>query len=172
MAICAHNFFIEIKSHALCQILPKERQFRHAYSGTICPCKEARKHMSSLEWSPLHIAAEQGSLEGCNYIIEKTGDYAPLSNIDKLTPLHLAAFNGHLGVCNLLLDSMRDKNPSDKNGRTPLHLAALQVLISIVLLLVLYQMGIPAYYFKEKIAIPPIYCYVINQRFHPIHLLL
>ena len=72
MAICAHNFFLEIKSHALCQILPKERQFRHAYSGTICPCKEARKHMSSLEWSPLHIAAEQGSLEGCYYIIEKT----------------------------------------------------------------------------------------------------
>ena len=127
IAICAHNFFLEIKSHALCQILPKERQFRHAYSGTICPCKEARKHMSSLEWSPLHIAAEQGSLEGCNYIIEKTGDYAPLSNIDKLTPLHLAAFNGHLEVCQLLLDNMRDKNPSDKNGRTPLHLAALQV---------------------------------------------
>ena len=87
-----------------------------------------------------------------------------MSNIDKLTPLHLAAFNGHLEVCNLLLDSMGDKNPSDKNGRTPLHLAALQVLISIVLLLVLYQMGIPAYYFKEKIAIPPIYFYdIINQ---------
>ena len=83
--------------------------------------------MSPLEWAPLHIAAEQGSLEACKYIIGKTGDYNPTSNTDKLTPLHLAAFNGHLEVCQFLMDHVIEKNISDKNGRTPLHLAAQKV---------------------------------------------
>jgi ankyrin repeat protein len=39
------------------------------------------------------------------------------------TPLHKAAEKGHLKIVNLLLEHAIDKNPADKAGNTPLHIA-------------------------------------------------
>ena len=73
-------------------------------------------------WTPLHIAAEQGQLELCRYIIEKTekNQY----NADIATPLHLAAENGHIDICRLLFDNAFERNPKNKEGLTPLHVSA------------------------------------------------
>ena len=38
--------------------------------------------------------------------------------------LHFAASNGHLNVCKYIVNLDEDKNPADKDGRTPLHMAA------------------------------------------------
>ena len=44
-----------------------------------------------------------------------------------LCRLHWAAFNGHFAVCQLIIgsDSLKNKNPSNKLGTTPLQLASL-----------------------------------------------
>ena len=39
------------------------------------------------------------------------------------TPLHYSAMKGHVEVCQLILDHVVDRNPCDKDGRSPLALA-------------------------------------------------
>ena len=59
------------------------------------------------KWTLLHIFAEQGRSEMCQYVIEKMDDKNPSSydqnpythSYDGSTPLHLAAQNGYLEVC-------------------------------------------------------------------------
>jgi ankyrin repeat protein len=75
------------------------------------------------QWSPLHIAAEQGNLEFSKYIIEKTNDPNPNGEYGT-TALHLASHNGHLKICELIIDNLEDKNPGDNGGMTPLHIAS------------------------------------------------
>jgi hypothetical protein len=53
---------------------------------------------SNFQWSPLQIVAEQGNLELCKYIFEKT-KYIKLRNGSKWTPLHIAARKGHEEIC-------------------------------------------------------------------------
>ena len=60
-------------------------------------------------WTPLHITAEQGRLELCRYVIERTEKSS--SNYDIATPLHFAAEHGHIEVCRLLLLNDFDNNP-------------------------------------------------------------
>ena len=77
----------------------------------------------NFQWSPLQIVAEQGNLELCKYIFEKT-KYIKLRNGSKWTPLHIAARKGHEEICKFLINNSDKKNPSDDNGNTPLHFAA------------------------------------------------
>ena len=75
------------------------------------------------QWSPLHIAAEQGNLEFSKYIIEKTKDPNPTGECG-ITALHLASHNGYQKICELIIDNLEDKNPVDNKGMTPLHIAS------------------------------------------------
>ena len=50
------------------------------------------------QWHPLFIAAEQGSLELCKLIIEKTGKNNPKRVKDGCTPLHMSAQEGNVEV--------------------------------------------------------------------------
>ena len=75
-----------------------------------------------LQWSPLHIAAAQGHLELCKYIIEKTNNPNPKFR-NGLTAFHMAASSGFREICELLIDNLEDKNPADKKGKTPFHSA-------------------------------------------------
>ena len=63
-----------------------------------------------IHWTPLHIAAERGSWEMCNFIIKNTEDKNPRVK-GGWTPLHFAAQNGHLVVYLLIMDAVEDKNP-------------------------------------------------------------
>ena len=38
---------------------------------------------------------------------------------NECTPLHLASLGGHFGICQLFIERLEDKNPSDKDGKTP-----------------------------------------------------
>ena len=58
-------------------------------------------YRKKLQWSPLHIAAEQGQLELCKFIVEKTRDANPRRK-DGITAIHMATFNGCQEICKLL----------------------------------------------------------------------
>ena len=60
--------------------------------------KGGKKRKDTRKWTLLHIFAEQGQSEMCQYVIEKMDDKNP-SSIDGSTPLHLAAQEGYLNVC-------------------------------------------------------------------------
>ena len=76
----------------------------------------------TLQWSPLHIAAAQGHLELCKYIIEKTNNPNPKIRCG-LSAFHMAASSGFQEICELISDNLEDKNPADKKGMTPFHSA-------------------------------------------------
>ena len=78
---------------------------------------------NNIKCSPLHIAAECGNLELCQYIIDRAEDKNP-KDLYEGTPLHWAADKGHYGVCKLILENNSNKNPKNDRGITPLHLAA------------------------------------------------
>jgi ankyrin repeat protein len=75
-------------------------------------------------WSPLHVAAGSGSLELCEYILEKTKNSIQPGRQD-VTPMHLAALRGHLEIVKFLIENHFDKNAQDVKGNTPLHFAAM-----------------------------------------------
>ena len=58
-------------------------------------------YRKKLQWSPLHIAAEQGQLELCKFIIGKTKDANPRRK-DGITAIHMATFKGCQEICELL----------------------------------------------------------------------
>ena len=60
--------------------------------------KEGKKRKDTRKWTLLHIFAEQGQSEMCQYVIEKIDDKNP-SSYNGSTPLHLAAREGYLNVC-------------------------------------------------------------------------
>ena len=74
--------------------------------------------------TPLHIAAEKGHFDTCNFIIQKLdAKKNPKDYKNGRTPLHRAAKNGFYSICELILQNVRIKCPKDENGVTPLHLA-------------------------------------------------
>ena len=107
------------------------------------------KHPQSrlnFQWSPLHIAADYGSLEFYKYISRKCGCINHVGD-DGLTSIHMAAIAGHLEIVTFIIDNLQDQNqssalcridavsqptfgdpvcnPEDADGLTPLHFAAL-----------------------------------------------
>ena len=90
---------------------------------------------SDLE-TPLHQAADQGNLEICKLIIGETQDIGQATHLMGRTPLHVAAGSCPVGnptgypnpirleIFKLIFDNVQDKEPKNKDGRTPLHHAA------------------------------------------------
>ncbi|KAJ7385791.1 Transient receptor putative cation channel sub A member 1 [Desmophyllum pertusum] len=74
---------------------------------------------------PLHLAAENGSLEcvdsllGCKTLLIFGND----KDKQGMTPLHIAASNKHLETCKLLVSKGSDVTSLCNHQRTPLHLA-------------------------------------------------
>ena len=76
-----------------------------------------------LQWSPLRFAAEQGNLEFCKYIIEKTKEPNP-NRQDGITAFHMATHYGCHEICELIIDNLEEKNPADNKGMTPFYTAS------------------------------------------------
>ena len=90
---------------------------------------EYRQSRLEHQWSPLHIAANNGSLEFYKYIARKCGCINHVGDRG-VTAIHMAAIAGHLEIVKFIIDNLQDenKNPgaTDPEGLTPLHLAALK----------------------------------------------
>ena len=95
-------------------------------------------------WSLLHYAAKEGQLEVFKFIANSLIDKNPKSfAMEGKTPLHIACEYGKVEICEYLMKKIgeehsptndpgrylinknRNRNPKMDNGRTPLHLAAL-----------------------------------------------
>ena len=71
----------------------------------------------------LHVAAENGSLEAVDLLLEAGADMEVPDERER-TPLHWAAFSGHLEVARHLLEAGADRDKSDHEQATPLLLAS------------------------------------------------
>ena len=74
-------------------------------------------------FSPLYIAADQGKLQLCQYMIGRSIDVNWKDKIGQ-TPLLLAAKMGHFEITKLILGNVVEKNPPTDDGCTPLYVAA------------------------------------------------
>ena len=56
--------------------------------------------------TPLHIAAQNGQVKLCQWIIEEINDKNPATD-NGVTPLGIAAKSGHLEVCQLIIEKLQ-----------------------------------------------------------------
>jgi cytohesin len=74
--------------------------------------------------SPLHCAADAGSVEFVQLLVEKGSDVEARTWAEASTPMHLAALKGHNGVVGVLAQAGAKLNVRDALGGTPLGAAA------------------------------------------------
>lgn len=73
--------------------------------------------------TPLHVAAEDGSLALARKLIAAGADVEARDELGERTPLHVAVANGRLPLAAELLAAGADVNAQDANGMTPLKIA-------------------------------------------------
>ena len=73
--------------------------------------------------TPLHVAAFNGDLDMCKYIMDSIDNKSPKSN-DGVTPLHFAARTGHLNICKYIIEEVGENVQRDIRKQFPLHWAA------------------------------------------------
>ncbi|XP_065884558.1 uncharacterized protein [Dysidea avara] len=76
------------------------------------------------EWTALHFAAEKGHYNVASALLQWGANVDATEEYDLRTPLHYAARYGHTDIFNLLVANGADINKQDKNGKTPLVMAA------------------------------------------------
>ena len=72
---------------------------------------------------PIDIAAKDGHMEICKFLIVNIADKNP-GSMNGTSALHVAAWCGQLEAYKLIMQSVVDKNPQNHYGQTPLHFAA------------------------------------------------
>ena len=92
-----------------------------ASGGRLNSIYSALEHDGAL---PIDVAAKNGHLKICEFLITNFVDKNPSHNVDGTTALHVAARFNQLDACKLILQNVADKNPRNHSGQTPLHFAA------------------------------------------------
>ena len=89
-----------------------------------------REDKNEPELSLFHILVFEGDIDLFNYVARKVG-YKHMFGTKKsrwgtkneYTPLHEAASRGNFDICKFIIDQADDKNPVNKSGHTPFHIA-------------------------------------------------
>ena len=86
--------------------------------------------------TPLHYAAMRGNVVAARQLLETKTNDLNIESKDrtKMTALHSAASNGSFDVCQVLLDHGAELRALDEEDMTPLHFAAMEGHLGIVLL--------------------------------------
>lgn len=80
----------------------------------------------------LHLAAEKGSLNVCQYLLSKNVLSINAKGLYNRTPLHYAAAKGHTAVAKYLLLRGAGVALTDSDGSTPLDLASSDDMITLL----------------------------------------
>lgn len=75
------------------------------------------------EWRPLHVAADEGSLEIIKALLDR-GANIEASGPSGCRPLHIAVQEGQIKIVKVFLDRGANIEAPDSNGYSPLHFAA------------------------------------------------
>ena len=99
---------------------------KNDYNGVVCALR-AGANVNAHNFfgaTPLQYAALNDFFQIGRLLIEKGANVNSTSSNTSWTPLHNAACNGHCRFLQLLIDSGADVHAHDKDGRTPLEVAA------------------------------------------------
>nr|XP_043611832.1 ankyrin repeat-containing protein ITN1-like [Erigeron canadensis] len=93
-----------------------------------------RVSLTSFNETPLHIAALKGHVDFVTILLAKKPRLAMSLDLLRRTPLHLASSEGHIEIVNELLKVMSpdECRSSDQDGKTPLHLAAMNEQLDVI----------------------------------------
>merc|ERR1712039_1045480 len=110
-----------------------EDQLRIALESSIKMWNFLRKHglknweeVDESRGNALHIAAAEGNLPVCEFIVAQPNCNIDARNCNGSTALHHAALFGHTAVCHVLIRASAQMASQDNAGRTPYHCAAVQ----------------------------------------------
>jgi ankyrin repeat protein len=76
--------------------------------------------------TPLHIAAEYGSIKVVTVFVDKGANLNARTLLDGRTPLHSAVARNHVSTVRFLLSRGARLSPRDNMGMTPIHLSISQ----------------------------------------------
>ena len=129
LSLATHNFFEKRSSRIARQwhplLIPADQGLLQLYEDISEKSGDRNPKFGLRTRSALHLAAQEGHLEICKFIIESTEDKNPRSN-KGITPFYVAAQFGHFKVCKFIMNYLEDKNPKIDDTFTPLHEAAFQ----------------------------------------------
>ncbi|KJZ70211.1 hypothetical protein HIM_10397 [Hirsutella minnesotensis 3608] len=132
----------------------------------------ARMLLSQPEISRLHQAAYLGSLDGCQYLLERGKLSVNHPSSQGCGPLHFAARNSQVEVARYLAKKGSDIDAQDRDGMTALHMALLSFNPEDMLRMLLAQGADPNRLAKSPSGqtwIPDCYDYFIHPEGTPLH---
>eukprot|EP01087_Luapelamoeba_hula_P004200 TRINITY_DN1413_c0_g2_i1.p1 TRINITY_DN1413_c0_g2~~TRINITY_DN1413_c0_g2_i1.p1 ORF type:complete len:202 (-),score=61.49 TRINITY_DN1413_c0_g2_i1:25-567(-) len=101
---------------ALSALIAKQRTTSAEQIGAVCSAPD------NDSWTPLHYAAWYDQLAAVKVLVEEGEANVNATTDTGSTPLHLAAGTGRAAVVEYLLSKGANRNPVDKERKTPLLL--------------------------------------------------
>ena len=97
---------------------------RKTTTTTLNDVRVVTQSCSSGGKTPLHLAARNGHVAACAFLVEEMRCDVDARDDDGQTAAHVAASSGRLETLRLLRANDADLDARDRDGRTPLHVAA------------------------------------------------
>ncbi|KAJ3538230.1 hypothetical protein NM208_g6000 [Fusarium decemcellulare] len=92
------------------------------YYSPSTACEDYDDDVGECEWTPLHLAAARGMVNGVKLLLGKKADLEA-KNDEGRTPLHLAALHGQVEIVQLFIREGANTVTEDDKGKTVMDLA-------------------------------------------------